>query len=296
MYRTSFIASLLLVILTLTTGCPSPPDIRPTTYYAGPTLPLAAVVDEVNANNEKLPTLWSRHTFQAWIVDERQKETYVDGDGELQYRAGGDFRLNCKKVGLGEIMTLGTNGDTYWLTVRPEVDTMWWGRMRFVGSPCSQQVPLDPTLIAQVLGVGRIDSNFLNLPAPVLRFNNDQDVYMVTWNVRQPTQWAAQREVWYDRKSLLPVRVMLYGEHGRVLLRADLANHEPVTTQRNADTGAKVATVYTLSFPDTGSRMILRLRDPLLSRNGFPKDAAFVLPLNKPGVAKVIQVDEACGP
>jgi len=287
----------LLILTMVATACHPPgPKIRSGTYYAGPTKPLSALVDEVNANNAKLSTLWSRHTFQAWIVDDRQKETYVDGDGELQYRAGGDFRLNCKKVGLGEIMTLGANGDTYWLAVRPEADTMWWGRSQYIGSPCAQTIPLDPTLIAQVLGIGRIDSNFLNLPAPVLRFNNDEGVYMVTWNVRLPTLWAAQREVWYDHETLLPVRVMLYGEHGRVLLRADLVDHKPVTTQRNEDTGSKIATTYTLSFPDSGSRMILRLRDPLLSRNGFPKDASFVLPLNKPGVAKVIQVDEACGP
>jgi hypothetical protein len=276
--------------------CPKPPVVREKEPYYGPTASLTEVVEQVNGNNANLPTLWSRHTFQAWLIDDRKKTTYVDGDGELQYRWGGDFRLNCKKAGLGEVMTLGTNGDTYWLTVRPEVDTMWWGRTQFVGSPCAQSLPLDPTLIAQVLGVGRIDTNFLSLPAPVLRFNHEEDVYMVTWHVSTPMQWAAQREVWYDRASLLPVRVMLYGQHGRVLLRADLAAHEPVTTDKDAETGAKVATTYTLSFPDSGSTMILRLRDPLLSRNGFPKEASFVLPLSRPGVAKVIQVDEACGP
>src|SRR4051794_18456149 len=124
---------LLLGVLAIAAGCPGPPKIRPSKYYAGPTEPLESVVDRVNANNAKLPSLWSRHTFQAWIVDDRKKTTYVDGDGELQYRWGGDFRLNCKKVGLGDVMTLGSNGDTYWLTVRPEADTMWWGRTQHVG-------------------------------------------------------------------------------------------------------------------------------------------------------------------
>lgn len=289
-------ACLLILSLSAFACCPKPPVVRAKQPYYGPTEPLEAVVDRVNGNNARLPTLWSRHDFQAWIVDDKKKTTYVDGDGELQYRWAGDFRLNCKKAGLGDVMTLGTNGDTYWLTVRPEVDTMWWGRTQYVGSPCAQVLPLDPTLVAQVLGVGRIDTNFLALPAPVLRFNHDEDAYMVTWNVQAPTHWATQREVWYDRSSLMPVRVMLYGDRGRVLLRADLAGHVPVTTDKDADTGAKVATTYTLSFPDSGSTMILRLRDPLLSRNGFPKEASFVLPIRRPGVAKVIQVDEACGP
>jgi len=154
---------------------------------------------------------------------------------------------------------------------------------------------LDPTLVAQVLGVGRIDVNLLQQPVPTLRFNHDEGVYVITWNIRLPNQWATQREIWYDRETFLPVRVYLYGENGRVLLRADLSEHVPVKTQQGQEVGGKVAGTYVLSFPDSGSRMILRLRDPLVSRNGFPKDLSFQLPLDKPGVAKVIRVDEAAG-
>jgi hypothetical protein len=90
--------------------------------------------------------------------------------------------------------------------------------------------------------------------------------------------------------------VLLYGDQGRVLLRAELSDYNPVKTDKGAEVGANVAGTYDLSFPDTGSRMILRLRDALVSRKGFPKDISFQLPLQNPGVAKVIEVDEACGP
>lgn len=285
-------------VVQLLAGCrPPPPDVRGPDYWAGATEPLASVVSRVNANNANVTSLWSRHQFQAWLqTPGREKVDYVDGDGDLMYRAEDDFRLSCSKAGVGQLMTLGTNADTYWLTIKPELDTMWWGNMKYVGAPGTQPLPLDPTLIAQVLGVGRINPNFLEQPAPVLRFDNDEGVYVVTWNVRLSSQWATQREVWYDRKTFLPVRVYLYDEKGRALVKALLAEHLPVKTQAGVEVGGKVAGTYTLSFPDTGSRMILRLRGPLVSRNGFPKDASFQLPLDKPGVSKVIRVDEAAGP
>jgi hypothetical protein len=279
-------------------GCtPKPPMDRPPAYWSGPTEPLASVVSHVNANNANITSLWSRHQFQAWLQEPGKKSiTYVDGDGDLQYRAEDDFRLSCSKAGLGQLMTLGTNAETYWLTIKPELDTMWWGRMKYLGAPGTEPLPLDPTLIAQVLGVGRIDGDFLSQPVPVMRFNNDEGVYVITWNVRLANQWATQREVWYDRQSFLPVRVYLYDANGRALVKALLAEHVPVKTQRGQEIGGKVAGAFTLSFPDSGSRMILRLRDPLVSRNGFPKDVSFQLPLDKPGVSKVIRVDESAGP
>lgn len=296
----AFIKRLTIACVTacaLVAGCvPKNVDTRKPTYYAGPTESLETVVSKINQNNIALPSLWSRHDFQAWIIDDKKKETYVSGDGVLQYRAPDDFRLACNDAAIGEILILGTNPDTYWLTVKTKVDTMWWGRTKHIGSPCAGNIPIDPTLVAQVLGAGQIDTNFLNQPVPILRFNNDDDAYVITWNVRLASKWAVEREIWYDRTTMLPVRVMLYGDKGRVLLRADLSAHKSVKVDGGGEAGAKIATAYDLSFPDTGSRMILRLNDPAVSRDGFPKDIAFRLPLGKPGVSKVIGIDEACGP
>jgi hypothetical protein len=289
--------AVVLIAGALLAGCfPKPPTCHKANIYTGPTESLESVVNRINQNNSKLPSLWCSMDFQAWIAD-GGKTTYVDGYGDIQYRSPADFRLNCKKAGAGEIMVLGTNADTYWLTVQPDqVDTMWWGRTKYIGSPRAQPIPIDPTLVAQVLGVGHIDTNFLNQPAPILQFDNNEDAYVITWTVRLPDQWAAQRQVWFERKTFLPFRVLLYGDKGRVLLRADLSDYRQVKTDQGTEVGAKVAGVYDLSFPDTGSRMILRLRDTLVSRKGFPKDISFQLPLQNPGVGKVVEVDEACGP
>jgi hypothetical protein len=290
-----FRASCFVLLLALT-GCHTCPKNRPDTYYAGPTEPLETVVERINVNNAKLPTLWASLSFrEVTVVDEKKRERRIPVDGgTLMYRSPTDFYMLGDNA-MGPAFKLATNAQSYYVMVKGDVDTLWWGWTRNVGSPCAQSVPIDPTVVGQVLGIDAISPNLLNQPMPVLRFNNDAGGYVVTWHVRAPNQWAAVKEVWYDHDTFLPFRVYLYGDRGRALVRADLSAHQPVKTEKGDDTGAKVATLYDLSFPDTGSRMILRLNDPQLSRKGFPKDGSFDLPpLEKAGVAKVIQVDEAC--
>ncbi len=294
--RTARAIACTIAVLTVFGCVPKNADTRRNTYFAGPTEPLSVLVNTVNKNNAPIASLWSRLSFQAWIYDDNKKETYASGDGNLQYRRPEDFWLRLNDAAFGEVLTLGTNPDQYWLIVKPSVDTMWWGRTQYIGTACAGQMPIDPTLVAQVLGVGQIPTNFLDEPVPILRFNNDEGVYAVSWNVRLANGWAAQREVWYDHETKLPVRVLLYGDKGRVLLRANLGGHQSVKTDKGPDVPGKIATMYDLSFPDSGSHIILRLDAPAVSRGEFPKDSAFVLPVKRPGVKKVIQIDEACGP
>ena len=61
-----------------------------------------------------------------------------------------------------------------------------------------------------------------------MRFNNDADAYMFLWNVKLPDRWAVQKEIWYDRATLLPKLVLLFDENGRVVLRAYLSNYKSV--------------------------------------------------------------------
>jgi len=282
-------------LLVATAGCvPKPPPPAAGAYF-GPTKPFREVVGLINANNQKIPSLWARANVDAWLVDEKKRETFVNGDnGTVLYRAPAEFRFAAADSIKGNLFDLGVNGDTYWMRAYGSVDTMWWGNVRNLGKPCTADIPVQPMLISQVLGVGTINSNLLAEPAPVMRFDNDADAYVVTWQVRFPDRWVAQREVWYDRATLRPSRVRLYDEDGRALLRAALYDHAPV----DGAGGATVATAYDLDFPDTGTRMRLRLRDAGLDNgSGVPNDRSFRLPdPDRAGVKNVNQIDAACGP
>src|SRR5438067_1134874 len=181
-------------------------------FYRGPTEAISQVIADVNNNNKKLTTLWARGAFRAWVPDDKKRLHYVDGDLILQYRKPQDLRLIATKVGIGTVIDLGSSDRYFWCIVKPEVDTIWFGDYT---KPVNAhvEIPIRPDLILDVLGIGDIDQNLLAQPMPVMKFDNEQDVYTITWHRRLPDRLAAEKEIWYDRKTKLPVRVLLYDEN-----------------------------------------------------------------------------------
>ena len=182
---------------------------------------------------------------------------------------------------------------------------MWWGWYRNLGKPCVdvRQIPVRPDLVLQVLGVGMINTNFLEPPVPTMRFNNvvrldastdNVGAYMFIWNVPAGDRWVAQREIWYDRVTKLPWRVSLYDENGRAVVQARLSGHAPVELKGvPEERWPRVARNYELFFPDTGSTMTFDLDEVEPERRGVPTRRGIAFPRD-PNVDEVIQLDEAC--
>lgn len=265
--------------------------------WHGVTEPMARVVAAINRNNEAVPTLWAAHEYEANIVDEQGKAHFVNGRGALLYRKPQGMRLVGNKDVVGTVFEIGSTDDRYWLKIVPEVETMWWGKYENLGKPCVRQVPIRPDMVLEVLGVSTFNTNFLEPPVPVMRFNPDADAYTFVWSVPLRDRWAAVREVWYDRQTKLPMLVVLFDENGRVVLRARLAGHRPVEVpDAPREQWPTVATNYQLFFPDTGSRMTFDLKEVAFERNGVPTRRGIVFPqADLERFAKVIQLDEACG-
>lgn len=262
--------------------------------YLGPTEPMTDVVAAINRNNSAVPTLWARHYYEATLKDEQGNPHFVNGDGALLYRGPSGMRLVGNKPGVGTVFEIGSTDDRYWLTVKPELDTMWWGQYKNLGKPCVQKVPIEPNMVLEVLGISTFNTNFLEPPAPVMRFNPDADAYTFVWSIPLPNRWAAVKEIWYDRQTKLPRLVLLFDENGRVVLRARLANHQPVEiADAPREAWPKVATSYQLYFPDNGGKMSFELSDVVLDKNGVPSRRGIVFP-QQAGVAKVIQLDRNC--
>ncbi|HEY8668229.1 MAG TPA: hypothetical protein VIL86_16390 [Tepidisphaeraceae bacterium] len=285
-------ASLLLASGCCRCGKKSPP-------YTGKTEPLETVIENINANNQKLPTLWAHQNYTVILVDPKNNKTHrVDGGGTLLYRRQRDFRLTGTSVA-GRIFDIGSNDDRFWVMVLPEVSTLWWGNYRNIGEPCMREIPIRPDMVLGVLGVATLSDNLLKSPMPVMRFNNDEDAYMVTWVVKGVDRLLAVKEVWYDRQTLRPRLVLLYDESGRVALRAYLSRYVQVDLENVAKSDRPwVASNYDLFFPETKTKMTLSLSDVQLEARGFPNDRSFVLRTDDPlklGVNRVIQIDADCG-
>jgi hypothetical protein len=274
-------------LLVLLVGCKrNKPTKEP---YFGPTLPLAQLVDQINQRNTRIESLWADGSFSANLIDPQTKKTTTgDGDALLLYMPQKNLRLVGRVLG-NRIFEVGSNEDRYWMIAYDKTDTMWWGSHRLIDPKGAGVLPIRPDLLAEVLGVGAIGADLLKEPFPVLRFNNDSDAYMLTWNVVLSDRWAVQKEIWYDRQTLLPKLVLLFDANGRVVLRAYLTDHRPVD---GYDPTLKIAAGYDMFFPDTGSTFRVKLADIRRNSRGVPQARSFNFPSDSAGVSKVIQVDE----
>jgi hypothetical protein len=274
--------------LLVAAGCRPTVSSEPAGYF-GPTQTMQEVVEAVNANNRQLPTLWTRGYFEAEIVDNNGRKQFVNGEATILRRKPDEFRLVGKKDVAGQIFELGATASEYWMIVRPEADTMWWGTFDALDRADVDLIPIRPDLLMEVLAIGEIDSNFLRDPMPVMRFNNDADAYMFVWHTAGSDRLIAQREIWFDRQTKQPRLVLLFDANGRIVLRAYLMNHKPID-----GTSATIATEYKLLFPDRQTRLSLQLNDVKLTNNDVPREGSIRFPgPDGAGVSNVIRVDDA---
>jgi hypothetical protein len=262
---------------------------------------MAEVVEQINKNNQAVPTLWAQHYFEATIHESAAdvKGTFVNGRGTLLYRRPNGFTLTGKKE-IADIFEVGSDDQRYWLKLAPgRNNRLWYGENRHLGKPCVQNLPIQPNLVMEVLGVGLVDPDFRQLPAPVMRYNPEADAYMFIWvapaggpGLQGPARLVAQREIWYDRESFLPYKVILFDANGRVLLHALLSKHRPVE-----ENGPSVATEFRLFFPENRSKMSITIEDLRLSKGTIPAKRGISFPgatKEEAGVNEVIKLDKDC--
>jgi len=246
--------------------------------YYGPTLRLEEVVARVNENNAKIPTLWARQRFEATVVDRaKNKSQRIEGYGTLLYTGPNQMRLKAKNE-LADLFDMGSNGKQFWLWEMHD-QIFWWGDYSAAENIESAEIPVRPDTVMEILGVQPVDSSLLHPPIPTLRFNNRADAYMVDWQSPDSEHWATAKEIWYDRQTLRPEKVLLFDERGRVALWAQLSNYVQVKVAGEDQSGWPwIAGVYQLFFPYTGTRMSFELSDVSLSTNGRPNSTTYQMP------------------
>lgn len=283
----------LLPLLLAIGGCAARPG-TPQPVYTGPTDPMPVVLERVEGNNKALPTLYAQTYIEANIIDNKGKSRFVNTGGAVLLCKPRELLLVGRKDLAGRVFELGSTQERFWFTIYVDENTRWWGYYRNIGKPCMGQMPVRPDLVGEVLGVSDINLDFDQIPVPTMTFNNDLDVYMVAWSTKGPGFWYTEKVIYYDRKTLLPRKVLLYDQSGRVVLRANLSRHQPVTIPNlPQEKWPRIATVYDLLFLENNSTMTIRLSDMALqNEKGQPKPGAITF---RPDLeVKEIQVDEDC--
>ena len=277
-------AAVSVVAIGLLAGCVPKPVVRPA--YYGPTDDLATLVGKLNARGERLVSFRGEGSFDADLVDPKSKDhTTGGGDVTLLYTPPGNLRLAGKAI-VGRVFDIGSNADRYWL-ILPRQDRMVWGKHESMPGGRSSSLPIRPDLIVEVLGVTPLPTDLLHDPSPALRFNNLEDCYMLTWQTLLSDRFAVQKEVWYDRQTLLPRLVLLFDTAGREVLRATPSDPKTVD---GYDPPLEMPSKYALSFPESGSTFSIRLNDLDRERDGAPNARTFAFP-QRPGVTKVESLD-----
>jgi outer membrane lipoprotein-sorting protein len=257
-------------------ACNSTPP--PAVGYFGDTLTLGQLVERVNENNQKLPTLWARERFEAAIVDRRKNTTsHIDGYGNLLFTGPNEMKLTAKNE-VADLFEMGSDGMRFWLYEKHD-QVFWWGKYADLDKVNEAEIPVRPDMVMEVLGIRPVDTDLLRQPAPVMRFNSASDAYMIDWQIETVDHWAVLKEIWYDRQTFLPNRVVLFDAKGRVVLWARLSKFDRVETA-NADPTQwpSMAAHYDLFFPLSGTTMSFDLSDMSLSHNGFPNAATYRMP------------------
>ncbi len=275
--------------------------------YYGPTLSLPELVGRINENNGKITSLWAREHFEGTIVDRaNNKSAHIDGYGNLLYTGPNQMKLTAKNE-LVTLFEMGSDGQRFWLyEVHDQV--FWWGDFSAIGNMDSAEIPVRPDLVMEILGVRPVDPVLLDEPVPTMRFNNFSDAYVVDWQARVVNgeagdHWVVAKEIWYDRQTLLPQRVLLFDSQGRVAMWARLSNYVRMKMPSgDQNQWPWVASEYQLSFPYTGTTIAFELSDVSLKHNAggtsFPNAATYRMPdpekLSQSGV-RVNHIDAQSG-
>jgi len=212
-------------------------------------LPPGAVIARHNAWADRIQHLWARADL---TLNFPKDETGTDR--EQHDLSGHLFLIKPERLFVhGEVLgkdvfTAGMNAERFWLWIRPEVNTVWTGRR---GGAGERRFILSPADLMTALGLFRIDLE----PAVAAEFVAQRRHYVLTEGWPTPAGRAPRRRVWFDRATLRPVRVDLFGETGRRLLMAELLRYEPVGPD-----GTALCTAYRARFYGSEQEIVLVLR------------------------------------
>lgn len=272
-------------------GCP-PAEVK----TSRPTAPRTNqdIVGIINANNSRIdrPLYASPAHVVAQMVDDRGTAHRYSLDGSLLVRTPHDFRLDLRHPIGEQVMQVAANAETFWLWVKPEVSTYWWGRFDNVGKPCADAMPLRPEQLAEVLGMRVLPLPRDGAIGPARMYGEQYD-RLLYFGSAGGGLYALDREYWVERAPPYMVRLILFRDaYGRRAMNANLDDYRPAWPD-----GPLVAHRISIDWPPSdghgeGGKLLVTIDNwqasPTISRR------AFVRPESPPGIERQVQVDRNC--
>ncbi len=262
---------LLCGLCLLVTGCP--PQPLPVEQIS-----FADAIYRVNQNIARID-----RTILAQGVAASGK--FVDDDGkEHPYSLSGVILVLKPRYlymdlrhGLGETMVrAGSNGRRYWLWIKPEVDTLWWGKYEHLDKHDLETMPFRPDQLIEAMGLDELPEETLGAEGPMYRVEPEHDqLFFIKYTPED--QGYIAKEYWLDRrKPYLVRRIVFRDQEGRVQMQSSLSRHAPVERSE-----ALVATRIVVEWPKDKAVMDLSIRSWKWREGVGPDSQAFEFPYDK---------------
>lgn len=290
------VASLALMLM-MTGGCPPTPQEpiidRTKPIDAPDPRPLEEIMESIHANAALLNRpLWSSAVHvTADFPDRNGKSHKYNLNGTLLYRKPRELRVDLRPSIGDPVMQIGSNADTFWIWVEPELQMMRWGKHEHAGKPCAGRMSIRPDQLAASLGLQRLTVNEPGLSGPALQAGKDFDklVYMREYADRR---FMIEREIYVERVPPFMIQVMRFIDaRGQETMRANLSDYK-----RAWDNGPLVPHKMEFIWPQDGGRLTLEASN-LGKPTGAVNPRAFIMPDERRlprGIQDVQQVDAEC--
>lgn len=258
--------------LALLSGCPSPQTIPPLD------LPRTRAVELLNRNNARISRANQAKavTARGYFTDDRGRKHSFNLQGGLLYHKPRSLYFDLRQLGQ-TVMRFGSNATHYWLWIKPQIDTFWWGTYVRLDELSPQKIPIRPDLLIEALGFEELPVGPVADAELIYRVTQDHNQFL--WTRRDPDgRTILTKEYWLDRRPPhLTSRILARDARGRVTFQADLDDYRPIR-----QLGALAAHRIVLRSLDPEWVMDLRIGKWVARENVTPEAAAFRRPPDRP--------------
>jgi hypothetical protein len=242
---------------------------------AGPQLAPPDVLAAHNAWADSVRHIWSRAAVCLVMPrgESRGERVRYDTEGHLFLIKPDRLFLHGQVLGQ-EVFKLGLDSERFWLWVRPGANAIWTGRR---GGEGERRFILAPADLLAALGVLPVEL----LPDEPAAFDTQPNQYVLTCLRQFAGEKIPARRIWFDRRTLRPVRIDLFDDAGACVVMAELLQYERIGE-------VDVCTAYRVRFyGEAEVDLVLQLSEVKFDKE--PPAAAFAYKV--PPGAKVEDLD-----
>lgn len=273
----------LFFLLSVIIGCASTRTVKPIPEP----ISLQEAIFLYNQNVAAVPSFKAKISeWQVRIKSPDRSVNHKDIFGKVFFQppAPGQTNASCYLTAdsaFGSEIVIASNNTEFWFYIQRK-DLAQWGKYEHAGKPCVREVPLNPQVFLEMLGLRPIPDSLGANPYPIYKILPEENV--IEYAALTDSGLQLKREIFIDRRTNLPSKIYLYSEDGRRILESILDHYEPLGQ-------AMLPGNITMTTPSGDFFFRLKLRQ--YKEDTTPRDALFDRTQHH-GIKHFEQIDRRC--